>query len=190
MVKICLQCRRPRWFDPWSGRSAGEGNGYPLQYLVWRIPWSEEPSGLQPMGLQRVGHDWATDKHRFEPDLLDVCKYGVIRHIFLKVNCHIIMQAEIDIRTMIWALRKKDSGKEKKGQMFEIVPKWNEQELKVEWRARGWSWLSLWSLPYVSWQSIRKDGVFHFCISLSFFGRLKPEDKPQKFVSRIGIVWF
>lgn len=31
------------------------------------------------------------------------------------------MQAEIDIRTMIWALRKKDSGKEKKGQMFEIV---------------------------------------------------------------------
>ena len=36
----------------------------------------------------------------------------------------------------------------------------------------------------------RKDRVFHFCISLFFFGRLKPEDKPQKFVSRIGIVWF
>jgi len=25
--------------------------------LVWRIPWTEEPSGLQPMGLQRVGHN-------------------------------------------------------------------------------------------------------------------------------------
>ena len=28
--------------------------------LAWRIPWTEEPSGLQFMGLQRVGHDWAT----------------------------------------------------------------------------------------------------------------------------------
>ena len=25
--------------------------------LAWRIPWREEPGGLQPMGLQRVGHD-------------------------------------------------------------------------------------------------------------------------------------
>ena len=25
--------------------------------LVWRIPWTEEPGGLQFMGSQRVGHD-------------------------------------------------------------------------------------------------------------------------------------
>ena len=25
--------------------------------LTWRIPWTEEPSGLQSMGSQRVGHD-------------------------------------------------------------------------------------------------------------------------------------
>ena len=30
--------------------------------LAWRIPWIEEPGGLQTMGWQRVGHDWAT-KH-------------------------------------------------------------------------------------------------------------------------------
>ena len=41
---------------PGSGRSPGEGNGYPLQYLAWRIPWTEEPGGLQSMGLQRVEH--------------------------------------------------------------------------------------------------------------------------------------
>ena len=23
---------------------------------AWEIPWTEEPGGLQPMGLQRVGH--------------------------------------------------------------------------------------------------------------------------------------
>jgi len=25
--------------------------------LAWRIPWTEEPGGLQSVGLQRVGHD-------------------------------------------------------------------------------------------------------------------------------------
>ena len=25
--------------------------------LAWRIPWTEEPGGLQSVGSQRVGHD-------------------------------------------------------------------------------------------------------------------------------------
>ena len=28
--------------------------------LAWKIPWTEEPGGLQSMGLLWVGHDWAT----------------------------------------------------------------------------------------------------------------------------------
>ena len=28
--------------------------------LTWRIPWMEEPGGLQSTGWQRVGHDWTT----------------------------------------------------------------------------------------------------------------------------------
>ena len=31
---------------PELGRSLGEGNGNPLQYLDWRIPWTEESGGL------------------------------------------------------------------------------------------------------------------------------------------------
>ena len=30
-------------------------------FFAWRIPWTEEPSGLRSMGSQRVGHDWATN---------------------------------------------------------------------------------------------------------------------------------
>ena len=30
--------------------------------LAWKIPWTEEPGGLQPTGPWRDGHDWA--KHR------------------------------------------------------------------------------------------------------------------------------
>ena len=29
--------------------------------LAWRIPWTQEPGGLQPMGLQRVGHSLETN---------------------------------------------------------------------------------------------------------------------------------
>ena len=32
--------------------------------LAWKIPWKEEPGGLQSMGSLRVGHDWATSLSR------------------------------------------------------------------------------------------------------------------------------
>ena len=48
-------------YIPGSGRFPEKGNGYPLQYiLAWEISWTEEPGGLQSMGLQRVGHDLMT----------------------------------------------------------------------------------------------------------------------------------
>ena len=31
--------------------------------LAWKIPWMEEPGGLQCMGVQGVRHDWATNTH-------------------------------------------------------------------------------------------------------------------------------
>ena len=41
------------------------GQGDPLEkgmathssILAWRIPWMQEPGGLQSIGLQKVGHD-------------------------------------------------------------------------------------------------------------------------------------
>ena len=33
--------------------------------LAWRILWTEEPGRLQPMGLLRVGPDWATSLSLF-----------------------------------------------------------------------------------------------------------------------------
>ena len=33
--------------------------------LAWKIPWTEEPGGLQSMGLLWVGHDWATSLSLF-----------------------------------------------------------------------------------------------------------------------------
>ena len=33
--------------------------------MVWRIPWTEKPHGLQSMGSQRVGYDWLTNTHTY-----------------------------------------------------------------------------------------------------------------------------
>ena len=35
----------------------GEGNDTHSSALAWRVPWTEEPGGLQSMGSLRVGHD-------------------------------------------------------------------------------------------------------------------------------------
>ena len=39
--------------NPGWGRSPGEGNRAHSSILAWRISWTEEPGGLQPMGLQK-----------------------------------------------------------------------------------------------------------------------------------------
>ena len=38
--------------DPLEGEMATH-----CSILAWRIPWTEEPGGLQSIGSQRVGHD-------------------------------------------------------------------------------------------------------------------------------------
>ena len=40
-----------------------EGMATHSSILAWRVPWTEEPGGLQPMGSQRLGHDRATNTH-------------------------------------------------------------------------------------------------------------------------------
>ena len=37
----------------------------PSSTLAWKIPWTEEPGGLQSMGSRRVGHDWVTSPSLF-----------------------------------------------------------------------------------------------------------------------------
>ena len=44
----------------------------PSSILAWKIPWTEEPGGLQSTGLQRVGQELATehaDVHSKSPHL-------------------------------------------------------------------------------------------------------------------------
>ena len=47
------------WEDPLE-----EGMAAHSCILAWRIPWTEEPGGLQSTGLQRVGHDLAMEQQQ------------------------------------------------------------------------------------------------------------------------------
>ena len=40
-----------------SGRTLEKGTATHSSILAWKIPWTEEPGGLQSIGLQRVRHD-------------------------------------------------------------------------------------------------------------------------------------
>jgi len=40
------------WEDPLE-----KGMATHSSILAWRIPWTEEPGGLQSTGLQRIGHN-------------------------------------------------------------------------------------------------------------------------------------
>ena len=86
------QCR---WHAIWA-RSLGredpleEGMATHSRILAWRIPWTEESSGLQSMGSQRVGHDWSdlarthAHIHKIKLTILTVfkCASSVVLRIF------------------------------------------------------------------------------------------------------------
>ena len=57
MVKI-LPAMWETWVQPLGGEDPlEEGVATHSRILAWRIPWTEEPGGLQPVESQRVRHD-------------------------------------------------------------------------------------------------------------------------------------
>ena len=61
--------------------------------LAWRIPWTEEPGGLQSTGSQRVGHDWATNtlytgKKIFFPKRANIKSLFALYQLYLFKYCH------------------------------------------------------------------------------------------------------
>ena len=50
------------WEDPLEKEMATHSS-----ILAWKIPWTEEPGGLQFMGSQRVRHDLATKMIKYFP---------------------------------------------------------------------------------------------------------------------------
>ena len=64
--------------------------------LAWKIPWTEEPGGLQSMRSQRVRHDWATSlSFFFIPYLI------FFFSPFLYIQKHLLMIYYIEIISLV-----------------------------------------------------------------------------------------
>ena len=51
------------WVQPLGGEDAlEEGMATRSRMLAWRMPWTEEPGGLQSTGSQRAEHDLAIER--------------------------------------------------------------------------------------------------------------------------------
>ena len=69
---------------PELGRSPGGGMATHSSILARRIPWTEEPGGLQAMGSQRVRHDWAwsMSMHKQATKIIK-CEWISVSYLFL-----------------------------------------------------------------------------------------------------------
>ena len=67
---------------PRLGWFPGGRNGTHSSIPAWRIPWTEEPGGLQSMGSQRVGCNWAHASHRLFHVSLFIFMGKVYVHIY------------------------------------------------------------------------------------------------------------
>ena len=64
-----------------------EGMATHSSILVWRIPWTEEPSSLQSMGLQKVGDNWSNLAYTYTHTYL---KYNFIYLSFISCDSELL----------------------------------------------------------------------------------------------------
>ena len=111
--------------------------------LAWRILWTEEPGGLQSMGLQRVRHDWATntftsfeDSGKLRLGYIEVCKLCCFVLSFQNESINHLLDEGNFYKKWILVIikyrmnrRNQDTGTGKiilASSRYEIVSKWKE----------------------------------------------------------------
>ena len=72
------------WEDPLEKEMATHSS-----ILAWKISWTGEPGGLQSMGSQRIGHDWATNTY-----LLTLV--GWERYLTMILICILLMTNDVE----------------------------------------------------------------------------------------------
>ena len=77
---------------PASGNLLEEKMATHSSIPAWKIPWTEEPGGLQSTRSQRVGHDWVTEHANFSPVfffffalMCYFCLFNILTLLFLLI---------------------------------------------------------------------------------------------------------
>ena len=121
--------------------------------LFWRIPWTEEPGGLQSIGLQRVKHDWI--------DLAD----GILKSSDMTLLTKVHM-----VKAMVFPV------------VMHRCKNWTIKKVKC-WRIKAfelWCWRRLYRVPWTARRSnqsilegINPDySLERLMLKLQYFGHL------------------
>ena len=65
-VKSFPAMQETKVWSPGQKDPLEKGTAIHSSILAWTIPWAEKPGGLQSMGSQRVGQDWASNMHIYQ----------------------------------------------------------------------------------------------------------------------------
>ena len=143
-----------------------EGMATHSSILAWRIPWTEEPGGLQFIGSQRVGHDWSDLAHTHALLLIVLwCKLhlSVNRTVFLAPKLvsallKVILEAACSCPGWVWPHELP----------VRCIPPWPGTEVDIWAPVEKGGNDHLWDPPQAS---ITPSSVLHgsFCIFLKKF---------------------
>ena len=94
------------WEDPLE-----KGMATHFSILARRIPWTEEPVGLQSMGSQRVRHDWATNTQSILKEISpEYSLEGLMLKLQLQYFGHLIWRTDHWKRPWCWERLKAGEG--------------------------------------------------------------------------------
>ena len=81
-----------------------EGMAIHSSILAWRIPWTEKPGGLQSMGSQGIGHNWATNTFTFTLPKYHQLEMAGLTCVFIWFPIIIIYLALPGLNCSMWEL--------------------------------------------------------------------------------------
>ena len=122
--------------------------------LAWKIPWMEEPGGLQSMGSQRVGHDWS--------DLVAAAAAAALRGSGVK-NLLAIQETQ-EITDSISGLGKTPEGGNDSPLQYSCLENSMDRGAKqaiVHRVSKSWTWLNNWACTHMHTWRYCKSLIFH-----------------------------
>ena len=106
--------------------------------LAYRIPWTEEPGGLQSMGSQRVGHDWATELNWTQDSGTDSIHVNYDTHSFFRASlvAQMVKNPLPVWETWVWFLGWEDPLEEEMATHSSILAwriPWTREPVRLGW---------------------------------------------------------
>ena len=119
--------------------------------LAWKIPWGEEPDGLQSLGSQKVRYNWVTEQWMLEV-------WSLLSLPFLNPVCTSGRSWFTYCQSLAWRVFE-----------YYLTSMWNECNCVVVWTFFGvaflWDWNENWPFPVATAEFSKFAGILSVALS-------------------------